>query len=49
METTENLYVQYHNADKLGYFPTENTNFDSLVSDLTLDDTEKKEEPWIYY
>lgn len=48
METTENLYVQYHNADKLGYFPTENTNFDSLVSDLTLDDTEKKEEPWIY-
>ncbi|WP_294241189.1 MULTISPECIES: hypothetical protein [Chryseobacterium] len=48
MATTENLYVQYHNADKLGYFPTENIDFDSLVSDLTLDDTEKTKEPWIY-
>ena len=48
MIITENLYIQYHNADKLGYFPTENTDFDSLVSDLTLDDTEKTKEPWIY-
>lgn len=48
MATNENFYIQYHNADKLGYFPTENTDFDSLVSDLTLDDTEKTKEPWIY-
>jgi hypothetical protein len=48
MITTENFYIQYHNADKLECYPTENTDFNSLVSNLTLDDSEKIDEPWIY-
>lgn len=42
-----NFYIQYHNADKLQCFPTKNVDFNSLVSDITLDDTVKKGE-WIY-
>ncbi|SDI40911.1 HNH endonuclease [Chryseobacterium taeanense] len=47
MITTQNFYIQYHNADKLECYPTENTDFKSLVSDLTLDDS-LKEKNWIY-
>lgn len=43
-----NFYIQYHNADKLGYFPTDNIEFNSLVSEIVLDDTIKEEKDWIY-
>lgn len=43
-----NFYIQYHNADKLKCFPTKNVDFNSLVSDINLDDTEKEDELWIY-
>jgi hypothetical protein len=46
--TDQNFFIQYHNADKLGYFPTEGTDFNSLISDIELDDTEKEEHEWIY-
>ncbi|MBD3905778.1 hypothetical protein NAL32_06720 [Chryseobacterium sp. Ch-15] len=42
-----NFYIQYHNADKLQCFPTKNVDFNSLVSDITLNDT-IKEDSWIY-
>lgn len=46
--TNNNFYIQYHNADKLGYFPTDNIDFNSLISEIILDDTIKENEPWIY-
>lgn len=46
--TNHNFYIQYHNADKLGYFPTENVNFNTLISEIILDDNLKKQYPWIY-
>ncbi|MPS66120.1 MAG: hypothetical protein DI622_08530 [Chryseobacterium sp.] len=42
-----NLYIQYHNADKLQYFPSENVDFNYLISNIILDDS-IREEPWIY-
>jgi hypothetical protein len=47
MITTENFYIQYHNTDKLKYFPADNVDFNSLVSDITLDDM-KEDKFWIY-
>jgi len=46
--TSQNFFIQYHNADKLGYFPTDGTDFNSLISYIQLDDTEKVEHEWIY-
>lgn len=45
--TNRNFFIQYHNADKLEYFPTSGIDFHSLISDITLDDTIRKQ-PWIY-
>jgi len=42
-----NLFIQYHNADKLECFPTYGIDFNSLVSDIILNDTISNK-PWIY-
>ena len=34
-----NYYIQYHNADKLGRYPTPNIDFNTSVESLTLDDS----------
>lgn len=34
-----NYYIQYHNADKLGRYPTLNIDFNTSVESLTLDDS----------
>lgn len=46
--SNHNFYIQYHNADKLGYFPSDNVDFNSLISEIVLDDSLKKQHPWIY-
>lgn len=43
-----NFYIQYHNADKLRCFPTEKTDFNSLISEITLNDDIKEHDSWIY-
>lgn len=45
--TNNNFYIQYHNADKLEYFPTPGIDFNSLISSITLNDTIDKRD-WIY-
>lgn len=45
--TSHNFFIQYHNADKLECFPTKGVDFNSLISDIELDDT-IKEHNWIY-
>ena len=39
----KNYYIQYHNADKLGTYPTRNTDFKTSVELLTLDNSVKYE------
>ncbi|MCX8523788.1 hypothetical protein OF897_07605 [Chryseobacterium formosus] len=41
------FYIQYHNADKLGYFPGDEINFNTLVKDITLKN-EEDDDFWIY-
>jgi len=40
-------YIQYHNADNIGSYPTENLNFETNVDSLTLDNSVKYDS-WIY-
>jgi predicted restriction endonuclease len=37
--TTPKYYIQYHNADKLGYYPTPKTDFESNIDRLILDNS----------
>lgn len=32
-------YIQYHNADKLGYYPTLGVNFKTIIDSIVLDNT----------
>lgn len=41
------FYIQYHNADKLGYFPGDEINFNTSVKDITLK-SEEDDDFWIY-
>lgn len=45
--TNPKFFIQYHNADKLKTYPAEGINFNSLVSDIRLDDS-KQTLDWIY-
>ena len=39
--TTHQHYIQYHNADNLGYYPTPKTDFKTNIELLMLDNTVK--------
>lgn len=40
-------YIQYHNADKIGSYPTENLDFKTDINSLTIDNSVKYSS-WIY-
>lgn len=47
MITKESFYIQYHNADKLGYFPADGIKPSTLVKDIELKNDDENDF-WIY-
>jgi predicted HNH restriction endonuclease len=43
----QNFYIQYHNVDSLGTYPTTGLNFDSTIDSLSLNDSVRFDS-WIY-
>ena len=43
----KNIFIQYHNADNIKEFPSENLDFNTPIQNIQLDDRTKSE-VWIY-
>lgn len=47
VEDMTSYYIQYHNADRIGSYPTEKLHFEADINSLTLDNSVKYDS-WIY-
>ena len=43
----KNIFIQYHNADNIKEFPSENLDFNTPIQNIQLNDRTKSE-VWIY-